>query len=128
MWLQQVVLDLPRLPFLLRCSHRKTEQRQAARKEHVREGAPLVPCPEEFPAWGESRLSRRSLLRTAAAAGVAVPAVGALGRGHVAAAPAARQADAATLQIALNGSPSDLDPHSVYDYRSAIVVRGPYEG
>src|SRR5688572_31476216 len=36
--------------------------------------------------------------------------------------------DPTTLTIAMNGSPSDLDPHSVYDYRSAMPLRGPYEG
>jgi len=76
-----------------------------------------------------SRLSRRSLLRGAAAVGAAVP-VAASGGGSVAqpaAAAVAWQADPATLTIAMNGSPSDLDPHSVYDYRSAMPLRGPYE-
>jgi peptide/nickel transport system substrate-binding protein len=74
------------------------------------------------------RLDRRSLLR-AAAAGLAVPAAGALGGARPGPAIAyARQTDASTLTIAMNGSPSDLDPHSVYDYRSAMPLRGPYEG
>jgi len=38
------------------------------------------------------------------------------------------QADPTTLIIALGGSPSDIDPHSQYDYRSTLAVRGPYEG
>ena len=74
-----------------------------------------------------SRLNRRSLLRRAAAAGIAVPAAGALG-GLAPHRVNARQADPSTLTIAMNGSPSDLDPHSVYDYRSAMPLRGPYEG
>jgi peptide/nickel transport system substrate-binding protein len=74
-------------------------------------------------------ITRRSLLRGAAAA-TAVPALATLGSPgarSAAAAPMARQADPATLTIAMNGSPSDLDPHSVYDYRSAMPLRGPYE-
>jgi peptide/nickel transport system substrate-binding protein len=71
-------------------------------------------------------VSRRALLR-AAAAGIAAPAsqtFGVFSPRPV----AARQADPTTLTIAMNGSPSDLDPHSVYDYRSAMPLRGPYEG
>ena len=76
-----------------------------------------------------ARLNRRSLLRAAAAAGV-VPVTATLGGlTNVSAASSLRlQADPATLTIAMNGSPSDLDPHSVYDYRSAMPLRGPYEG
>ena len=76
-----------------------------------------------------ARLNRRSLLRAAAAAGV-VPATATLGGlTSASATPSLRlQADPATLIIAMNGSPSDLDPHSVYDYRSAMPLRGPYEG
>src|SRR3954470_3753597 len=76
-----------------------------------------------------ARLNRRSLLRAAAAAGV-VPATATLsGLTSVSAASSLRfQADPGTLTIAMNGSPSDLDPHSVYDYRSAMPLRGPYEG
>ena len=76
-----------------------------------------------------ARLNRRSLLRAAAVAGV-VPATATLGGlTNVSAASSLRvQADPATLTIAMNGSPSDLDPHSAYDYRSAMPLRGPYEG
>ena len=76
-----------------------------------------------------ARLNRRSLLRAAAAAGV-VPATATLGglTNVSAASPLRLQADPTTLTIAMNGSPSDLDPHSVYDYRSAMPLRGPYEG
>jgi peptide/nickel transport system substrate-binding protein len=69
------------------------------------------------------RASRRRLLGGAAALGLAAPLAGTLG----APAPVQAQADPATLTIAMNGTPSDLDPHSAYDYRSAIALRGPYE-
>lgn len=78
-----------------------------------------------------SALSRRSLLRAATVVSVALPASTMLDglRPHAAgAAPFIKQADPTALTIALNGSPSDLDPHSAYDYRSAITLRGPYEG
>jgi peptide/nickel transport system substrate-binding protein len=76
-----------------------------------------------------ARLNRRSLLRAAAVAGVA-PATATLGglTNVSAASPLRVQADPTTLTIAMNGSPSDLDPHSAYDYRSAMPLRGPYEG
>src|SRR5215207_10048850 len=72
-------------------------------------------------------LSRRQLLRRAAAMGLAVSAAQTvLG---VAPSKAVRlQADPTTLTIGLDGSPSDIDPHSQYDYRSTLAVRGPYEG
>src|SRR5215211_7616461 len=72
-------------------------------------------------------LSRRQLLRRAAAMGLAVSAAQTvLG---VAPSRATRlQADPTTLTIGLDGSPSDIDPHSQYDYRSTLAVRGPYEG
>jgi peptide/nickel transport system substrate-binding protein len=76
-------------------------------------------------------LSRRSLLHRAAAtglAGTAAATFAGLPGETVRAAAVARQADPTTLTIAMNGSPSDLDPHSVYDYRSAMPLRGPYEG
>ncbi len=38
------------------------------------------------------------------------------------------QGDPTTLTIALDGSPADLDPHSQYEVRSTLAVRGPYEG
>lgn len=69
--------------------------------------------------------SRHRLLGQAAAAGLVAPAARMLG--VTPSGVAAAQADGSTLTIAMNGSPSDLDPHSAYDYRSGIVVRGPYE-
>ena len=75
------------------------------------------------------RVDRRSLLRGVAAAGIAVPSAGLLPglSASPAFAAAARQDGPNTLIIGMNGSPSDLDPHSVYDYRSAMPLRGPYE-
>ena len=67
--------------------------------------------------------TRRGLLKGAAALGVAA----ALPAAPTVAAPA-RQADPKTLTLALYGAPVNLDPHSAYDYRSAIAIRGPFEG
>jgi peptide/nickel transport system substrate-binding protein len=72
-------------------------------------------------------LSRRQLLHRAAAMGLAVSAAQTVM--GVSPSKAVRlQADPTTLTIGLNGSPSDIDPHSQYDYRSTLAVRGPYEG
>jgi peptide/nickel transport system substrate-binding protein len=75
------------------------------------------------------RVDRRSLLRRVTAAGLALPTAGTFAglSATRASAAVARQDNASTLTIAMNGSPSDLDPHSVYDYRSAMPLRGPYE-
>ncbi|CAA9584921.1 MAG: Oligopeptide ABC transporter, periplasmic oligopeptide-binding protein OppA [uncultured Thermomicrobiales bacterium] len=64
--------------------------------------------------------SRRAVLKGAAGLGLAAP-LARLPRGA-----AARQAGG-TLTIAMNGAPTNLDPHSSYDYRSALAIRGPYE-
>jgi peptide/nickel transport system substrate-binding protein len=74
-----------------------------------------------------SGLSRRQLLRRAAATGLAIPAAQAV-LGVAPTRATLLQADPTTLTIGLDGSPSDLDPHSQYDYRSTLAVRGPYEG
>ncbi len=72
--------------------------------------------------------------RTAVKAGIAGAGAGAAllgGRPALRAASArarAAQGEPSTLTIAVNGSPSDLDPHSQYDQRSTLAVRGPYEG
>ena len=71
----------------------------------------------------EISTTRRRLLGGAAALGLAVPAAGVLST----AVRVAAQGEPATLTIVMNGTPSDLDPHSAYDYRSAIALRGPYE-
>jgi peptide/nickel transport system substrate-binding protein len=72
-------------------------------------------------------------LKGAAALGLATPALRTLGVGAAPAPDAAPipfaryQADASTLVIGLDNPPSDRDPHSQYDYRSTLVVRGVYE-
>ncbi len=87
----------------------------------------MLDSPASFP-FG-SRLGRRALLARAAALGLIVPAARVIGAspGVDAASLRVQSVDANTLTIALNGSPSDLDPHSAYDYRSALPLRGPYE-
>ncbi len=81
-----------------------------------------------------SALSRRALLGRATALGLGGAA---LATAPALAAPAARlrparftrrQGDPTTLTIASFGSPSDLDPHSAYDYRSTMAILGAYEG
>src|SRR5690242_2375680 len=72
--------------------------------------------------------TRRGILKGAAALGLAQAIVG-LGRApRVAAASIQRQDGGTTLTVGLDGSPSDFDPHSQYDYRSTVVVRSLYEG
>jgi peptide/nickel transport system substrate-binding protein len=71
-----------------------------------------------------SPFTRRQALKGAAGLGLAAPAARAL---LGSASSVSAQEEGSTLTIAMNGSPSDLDPHSAYDYRSAIAVRGPYE-
>jgi peptide/nickel transport system substrate-binding protein len=74
-------------------------------------------------------LSRRGVLKGAAAAGFAVPLAGLAASPSTGLATVARQTNnGSTLIVGLDGSPSDLDPHSQYDYRSTIVVRSLYEG
>jgi peptide/nickel transport system substrate-binding protein len=80
----------------------------------------------------KSRIDRRTLLRTAGATG----AVGLVSTsGSAIAAPGGMrsmvhrgQDGETTLVIAVDGSPSDLDPHSAYDYRSVMAILGAYEG
>jgi len=74
-------------------------------------------------------VSRRELLQRGAAFGIGGAALAAAPR--VEAAPSLRmlrQGDPTTLTIGLDGSPGDLDPHSQYELRSTLAVRGPYEG
>jgi peptide/nickel transport system substrate-binding protein len=73
-------------------------------------------------------LTRRALLKGAAAAGVAAPLAGLGDPARVRGAVARQEGNGSTLIVGLDGSPSDLDPHSQYDYRSTIVVRSLYEG
>src|SRR5215216_2163377 len=72
-------------------------------------------------------LDRRALLRRSAGLGLA-HAGGRAWLPAVTTRAASAQRDAKTLTIGQVESPSDLDPHSQYDYVSARVNRGAYEG
>jgi peptide/nickel transport system substrate-binding protein len=72
--------------------------------------------------------TRRAILKGAAAAGVTLPLAGLVDPGHAYAAIARQEGNGSTLIVGLDGSPSDLDPQSQYDYRSTVVVRALYEG
>jgi peptide/nickel transport system substrate-binding protein len=83
-------------------------------------------------------LSRRRLMRQGgaigAAAGIGAATIAANPMSALAG-PATRgefiqrhQSDPTTLTIVMDGSPSDLDPHSAYDYRSVLATAGAYEG
>ena len=73
-------------------------------------------------------LSRRSVLKGAARASLMAPLAGLVEPSRVRAAVARQEGNGSTLILGLDGSPSDLDPHSQYDYRSTTVVRAIYEG
>ncbi|MCA9880841.1 MAG: hypothetical protein KC442_23750, partial [Thermomicrobiales bacterium] len=73
-------------------------------------------------------ITRRKVLQGAVAAGMAAPLVGLGEHAHIRTAVAAQSKNGSTLILGLDGSPSDLDPHSQYDYRSTTVVRSIYEG
>src|SRR5688500_16280605 len=73
-------------------------------------------------------LTRRTLVKGAAAASLAAPLTGLVEPSRVRAAVARQEGNGTTLILGLDGSPSDLDPHSQYDYRSTTVVRAIYEG
>jgi peptide/nickel transport system substrate-binding protein len=73
-------------------------------------------------------ISRRKVLQGVVAAGVAVPLAGFGEHAQVRMVDAAQSKNGSTLIVGLDGSPSDLDPHSQYDYRSTTVVRSIYEG
>jgi peptide/nickel transport system substrate-binding protein len=72
-------------------------------------------------------LTRRTVLKGAAAS-LAAPLSGLAEPSRVRAAVARQEGNGTTLIVGLDGSPSDLDPHSQYDYRSTMVVRSIYEG
>jgi peptide/nickel transport system substrate-binding protein len=77
----------------------------------------------------QAPLTRRTMLKGAAAAGLVAPLFGLVEPSRVQAAAVARQeGNGTTLIVGLDGSPSDLDPHSQYDYRSTAIVRAIYEG
>jgi hypothetical protein len=79
------------------------------------------------------RWTRRRFLQSAG--GLGVGAVGAFrgastGAGSSPGAgsrPTARQGDVSWLTIATNRTPTDLDPHSAYDFGSIVVHKGPFE-
>jgi peptide/nickel transport system substrate-binding protein len=75
----------------------------------------------------DATATRRHLLKGAAALGLAATVLPSRAFAPIAAAPA-RQSDAKTLTIAVNGTPTNLDPHVSYDYRSTLAIRGPFEG
>jgi peptide/nickel transport system substrate-binding protein len=68
-----------------------------------------------------TRMPRRRLLQGAAALGMSAPIAGPVRSARA-------QTDPKTLVVGLGASPSDLDPHSQYDYRSLVPVRGAYQG
>src|SRR6478672_8873751 len=80
------------------------------------------------------RMNRRNLLKSGAAAGAGaagltvIPALAAPTPNPASLRTARRASDPGTLTIAMDASPTDLDPHSAYDYRSALAILGPYEG
>jgi peptide/nickel transport system substrate-binding protein len=85
----------------------------------------------EIPGSGDLQvtpLTRRTILKGAAAASLVAPLSGLVDPSRVQAALARQEGNGTTLIVGLDGSPSDLDPHSQYDYRSTIVVRSLYEG
>ncbi len=71
--------------------------------------------------------TRRHLLKGAAALGLAASGLSHGMPDPVTAAPAL-QGDPRLLTIAVNGSATNLDPHSSYEYRSTLAIRGPFEG
>lgn len=73
-------------------------------------------------------LSRRTVLKGVAAAGLSATLAGVVDPAAVRGAVLRQEGNGTTLILGLDGSPSDLDPHSQYDYRSTTVVRSVYEG
>lgn len=71
--------------------------------------------------------TRRGLLKGAAVLGLAAAGLPSSSPLSTTAAPA-RQADPAVLTVAMAGTANNLDPHSSYEYRSTLAIRGPYEG
>ena len=74
-------------------------------------------------------LDRRSLLKAAGVAGlgsavIATDEASAAPNSAERTAAASMQEDGETLVIVVDGSPTDLDPHSAYDYRSVMPILG----
>src|SRR5680860_174368 len=81
----------------------------------------------------QKHFDRRTLLQTAGVAGVlgVVLAPGSSGAAPYSAGGGQVtnfQDEDGLVVIAGDGSPSDLDPHSAYDYRSVMAILGAYEG
>src|SRR4051794_39433988 len=79
-------------------------------------------------------ISRRAVIKGATALSAAALSAQAI-VGSAAAAPRMHstlnsryQSDPNTLVVVMDGSPSELDPHSAYDYRSTLANQGMYEG
>ena len=102
---------------------------------HDNNGAPDKTTDESIAKEGRpaSRLTRRAFTTSAAALGAGTALAGAPSLGAAPLNPGRNpstraQTDPTTLVIGMDGSPSDLDPHSAYDYRSVLANNGPYEG
>lgn len=78
----------------------------------------------------QERASRRTALKGAAgaAAMLSIPTGGFAAPANPGALRSHQQGDTSLLVIATDGAPSDLDPHSAYDYRSVLAILGAYEG
>jgi peptide/nickel transport system substrate-binding protein len=80
------------------------------------------------------RINRRGLLKSGAVAGAGaagfggLPALAAPVAGPASLRTAQRASAPGTLTIAMDSLSHELDPHSAYDYRSALALLGPYEG
>lgn len=79
------------------------------------------------------RVNRRTLLKGAGAAGatgiVLAPVAATAAPGSAPGNRTIRKAgDPTTLVVVAAGSPSDIDPHSSYDYQSVMAILGAYEG
>jgi peptide/nickel transport system substrate-binding protein len=83
---------------------------------------------KESPIASSTSFSRRNVLKSAGAAGLASSLAGIVDPTSIRAAVARQDGNGTTLILGLDASPVDLDPQSQYDYRSTIVVRNIYEG
>lgn len=102
-------------------THEHTQQPRRDLPSEVSDGSALSARSDLF----RARCSRRGLLACGATFGL----IGlTTSHGGTAAAPRRAASDPTTLTIATNGSPSDLDPHSGYDYRSGLAITAAYEG
>jgi peptide/nickel transport system substrate-binding protein len=95
---------------------------------HMDEGVDVTKTNDPRNEPRSTSLTRRQLVQGAAAAGLTVPLAGLVEPSRVGTAVARQEGNGTTLILGLDASPSDLDPHSQYDYRSTIVIRNIYEG